>query len=554
MTTNRITASPIYVAATDAQYEFRHVLEQNLTPEAFKPYVEDFEDVMNGLSGDIQNLPTDQRNEVKLENQSLIDLGVTKSITIRLHESVLPDSNMSSGGTATTTVLAKRLYPRTESVTIESSNTTTNTGNTTPITTDTVLLGYSDAELESAEEVDEIFDELDAELEDVVQEPLATEQNETLPYLPEGMIVLAKDAASNANGLQAGLTAFSHNPLADIIEDTRELLIYYTANNYANLNVALSSVANDVALVAEYKVLRDAIGGPDGLSGCVSQLDNFKDHTDRLSGLVLDRDSPNAEPTDDSTTEDINLYDFSGGPTIIFSFNAKKFRSAKYLVQATAIAADRGHQASDLYILHDGHHAFTREVAAIYTQDPFISYTTRLLNNRVEVLATSNVANVDFVIHGTRLRIARASESYAEMSQQKIIENHELLSVYLDDGVDYVEKQSASLLKSGLVANLAREIRDLFITLNNSSWLAQSTPSKQAGLLSLAASIDTRRNMIQEAIDLDYDNFVETRKLAEALDIAYNLTVAYTDDSGNSIPKVTLNNATIDAIEKGTEE
>lgn len=548
--TNKITAPSVYVQAKNAQHAIRETLENSRTTRELKAPVEAFEDVMNGLSGEIQNLERDLRNQIKLENSSLIALGAEKGIAIHLHESVVSKSNTTTTVITTTTVLAKRLYPRTESVTIQSANTITD--NAVPVTTDTVVLGYDESELESGEVVDDIFDELDAEI--VVQEPLATEQNETLPYLPNGMIALAKTAAANANGLQAGLTTFSHNPLANIIEDTRELLIYYTAGNYANLNTELSSISTDPNLTSQYKILREAIGGADGLSGCVSQLDNFKDHTDRLSGLVLDESSPNAEPTDDSTTEDINLYDFSGGPTVIFSFNAKKFRSAKYLVQATAIAADRGHQASDLYILHDNHHAFTREVAAIYTQDPFITYTTRLLDNRVEVLATSNIANVDFVIHGTRLRIARASESYAEMSQQKIIENHELMAVYLDDGVDYVQKQSESLLHAELVLNLARRIRDLPLIINDSGWQAQTTGDKQSALLSLASSVDVLRQAVQTAIDTDYRNFVEIRRLAEALDIAYNLTVAYTDENGNAIPKVTLNNATIAAIEEGIVE
>ena len=54
-------------------------------------------------------------------------------------------------------------------------------------------------------------------------------------------------------------------------------------------------------------------------------------------------------------------------------------------------------------------------------------------------------------------------------------------------------------------------------------------------------------------MDTDWNNFVETRRKTEAFDIAYNLTVAYTDDSGNAIPSATLNSATIQAIESEEE-
>lgn len=548
---NRTTVSPTYVAAKGAQQTISRMLNTSRDLNALKAAIISFEDSMNGLSGEIQNLEPDLRNEVKLENTNLVALASERSLTIKLHSSVLIPISDSGVGVNQTTVLGKRLFPRTESVTIESSI-GANTAQTIPNTTETIPLGYDDEELAAAETVDEIFDELDAE--ETVEEPLATEQNETIPYLPEGMVILAQKAAANANGLQAGLTTFSHNPLATIIADARSTLIYYTTGNYANLNTALSGISTEPLLEAEYKLLREAIGGADGLAGCVSQLDNFKDHTDRISGLVLDADSPNAEPTDDSTTEDLTLYGFSGGPTVIFSFDSRKFRSAKYLVQATAAAADRGHQATDLYILHDNHHAYTREVAAIYTQDPFITYTTRLLNSNVEVLATSNVANVDFVIHGTRLQIARASRSYSEMSQVKIIENHELLSVYLDDGVDYVQRQSESLLKPALVGNLMREFRDMLVVLSDSTFLSLSTAQKQSIILNQANTLNTRRAEIQTAIDTDYNNFLEVRRLAEALDIAYNLTVAYTDENGNAIPKATLNNATKEAIEEGIVE
>lgn len=550
----RTTASPVYVTAKNAQHDLHHTLNASRNPADLTAPVRSFEDTMNGLSGELQNLEPEYQLEIQTENAALIELGTTKGVSIRLHDSVLPKADRSDF-LSSVVKTAKRLYPRTESVTIQSSNEADGTELVNAVannTTSSVVLGSATTtEEEEVEVIDSVFDEMDAE--EVTETPLAADQNETVPYLSDALVELAKEAAANTEGLQAGLVVFSKNPLANLIANTRELLLYYTAGNYANLNTTLSAVSTDINLTAEYKALREAIGGGDGLSGCVSQLDNFKDHTDRLSGLVLDSGSSEAEPDDNSTTENLTLYGLTGGPTVIFSFDARKFRSAKYMIQATAEATDRGHQATELYILHDNHHAYTREIAAIYSENPFVSYTTRLLNNRVEVLATTTAANTDFVIHGTRLQIARASRSYSDMSQQVIIENHELLAVYLNDGVDYVALQSASLLKPSLVANLAREFRDMLAILNSANWVIQGTAAKQASLLSLANTLSTRRAEIQTAIDTDYDNFLAIRKLTESLDIAYNLTVAYTDNNGNAIPKVTLNNATIQAIESELE-
>jgi hypothetical protein len=69
-------------------------------------------------------------------------------------------------------------------------------------------------------------------------------------------------------------------------------------------------------------------------------------------------------------------------------------------------------------------------------------------------------------------------------------------------------------------------------------------------MLAMASRISAARQAIQDRIDADYDEFVRVRKLAEALDIAYNLTAAYTDDTGNAIPTNTLNTQTKAAIEE----
>jgi len=538
------TINPSITVIRQAQASYRTCLTSERDVSVLRTKTITFEDVVNGLSGEYESYPSEIQAEIQLENYALATLAQDKGITLNLYESLLPETENT---TESQKVLrtGKKLYPKT--ITFFDSSLSTSTS---------LLTRQSDANVlpPANEPIDDtVVDPVFAEVDAIVYAPqtFASEQvNE--PYTPmvsNALVQLALTAAANANGLQAGLTTFSHNPLETIIEDSRDLLIYYTENNYANLNVALSGIATNPALNSSYKLLRESIGGSDGLSGCVAQLDEFRIHTDRLAGLYLESDSPNAEETNDSVTEDRLLYGTSGANNKIFSFNARKFRSAKYLIQATAADADRGHQVNELYILHDNHHAYTREIAAMYTQDPYVTYTTRLLNGNIEVFATTTADNTDFVIHGTRLQIARSGRSYANVSQNKIIEHHTMLSTYLNDGVDYIRLQCASLYNPAVIGNISRELRDLLIQLRSTDFLGQSDVAQSIGVNAWATVISTRANTIQAQIESDYSQFVTARKKSESLQIAYNLAAAYEQPNANTTLQSTLNTVTKDAIE-----
>jgi len=443
----RITASQYLIAYKKAQTDYASILRTERDKSKLHVATHTFEDAVNGLSGQFTAFMPDVQRELQQKNYDLFLAAQDKGIVLKLYAPMLPQVTFTTVEQEVRQT-GKKLYPKTITFLTTSHSTSSNVVYVpAPAPANTVLVPYS----QIIEDTDALFDELDAE--PVTEAPMTYNavDAEWVPMMSNALVELAMTAAANVNGLQAGLTTFSHNPLAADIDSMRNLLLYYTEGNYANLNIALSGIATNPSLNTEYKNLREAIGGPDGLSGCVAQLDAFADHTDRLSGLTLAEDSPNAEATADSTQEYLNLYGLSGGPQIIFRFNARKFRSAKYIVQATAAAADRGHQVNELYILHDGHHAYTREIAAMYTQNPFVTLTTRLYQGNIEVFATTTEANTDFVIHGTRLQVSRAAQSYANVSQSKIIENHQTLSNFLNDGVDYVRQQSGSLYNGAVV-------------------------------------------------------------------------------------------------------
>ena len=543
----RITASQQLVNYRKAQTDYASVLRQERDPSKLRTATYAVEDTLNGLSGNFTAFPPDTQRDLQATNYELYLAAKDKGITLRLYAPMLPQVTTTTVEQKVTQT-GKKLYPKTVTFSTTSLSTSSNvTYIPASAPANTVLVPYSQV----IEGTEILFDEQDAE--EVTEAPMSYNavDAEWIPMISNSLVELAMTAAANANGLQAGLSTFSHNPLASLIDDMRDLLFYYTEGNYANLNVALSGISSntsDPSINVSYKNLREAIGGPDGLSGCVAQLDAFLDHTNRLSGLTLSEDSPNAEPTDDSTQEYLNLYGLSGGPTIIFRFNARKFRSAKYIIQATAAAADRGHQVNELYILHDGYHAYTREIAAMYTQNPFVSLTTRLYQGNIEVFATTTEANTDFVIHGTRLQVSRAAQSYANVSQSRIIENHQTLSNFLNDGVDYVRNQSGSLYNGAVIGNIAREMRDLLFNLSRASFFTLGYGAQADAINVWSQTMSTRANLIQDSIETDYEAFVTCGKKSEALTIAFALAQGYEDANANTTLQSTLNSQTKAAI------
>jgi len=88
-----------------------------------------------------------------------------------------------------------------------------------------------------------------------------------------------------------GLSAIAQNPIATQLASVKDKVGGLASGNFAGLNAALPSISTDPNLTAQYDKLKLAIGGSDGLSGAVAQVNKFQDHTDRLSGLKLSSDS-----------------------------------------------------------------------------------------------------------------------------------------------------------------------------------------------------------------------------------------------------------------------
>jgi len=412
---------------------------------------------------------------------------------------------------------------------------------------------------EAGDDIDPNFELLDQLAEEFgttyEQTPLVLLEDETedyLPLIPEELRDLVEAAATNSAGLQAGMATFFSNPLADTITATKNLLLQYTDNNFQGLNTAVGGSATGTS----YGMYQDALGGGDGLGGAVAQLDAFKDHTDRLSGLVLDDSSENAESVSDNTTEDKFYYDVPVNvKTAIMSFNAKKFRSAKYYVQSTAalgtsLSANTEHQTTELFVLHDNRKVYFREVFTNYTIDPFSTFTAELTSGNVVVSVTSTLANTNYVIHGVKLRIAANTDSYEKMSLIKILRTHYEVDAYYDEDGEYASEMAGSLFKRDLVDALYEEVQ-------------QTVKNVKSGgnALSAAASIKSKTAALQASIDSDYAAYKKYSKIAETLNTVDEVQKFYLVPTTKPILDLILNTSTkstleteVDSIEDPPEE
>ncbi len=396
------------------------------------------------------------------------------------------------------------------------------------------------AAAETGDDFDPNFDLLDAQTEEEAtnyeQTPLVLLEDESTDYkplIPEDLRDSVEAVATNAGGLQEGLAQFFSNPLDEAITRTRNLLLQYTDNNFQGLNAAVGGSATGIA----YGIYQDALGGGDGLGGAVSQLDAFKDHTDRLSGLVLEASSENAEPSSDNTVEDKFYYDVPvSTKTAILSFNAKKFRSAKYYVQSTAalgtsLSANTEHQSTELFVLHDNRKVYFREVFTNYTIDPFSTFTAELLDGNVVVSVTSTLANTNYVIHGIKLRVAANNDSYETMSLKKILRTHYELDLYYDEDAEYASEMAGSLFRGDLVENLFETVRNTVKSVSGGGNAANE-----------AIKVKTMTAALQASIDADYAAYKKYTKIAETLNIVDEVQQFYLVPTTKPILDLVLNN------------
>jgi hypothetical protein len=389
---------------------------------------------------------------------------------------------------------------------------------------------------------DPLFDLIDAAANSAADlyknTPISNLKQEAASLLPAGLLALVKSATSNSsNTLDQDLAVLCTNPVA-AVQNVIQSLSDYANNNFAALDAALPLIAADVNLATQYANLKISLAGSDGLSGTLAMAKAFEEHALRISGILVENTSPYASETWDSGPQNITYSDIpTSVATDVIVFDATRFRSAKYYIQATSGSE---HQMTEYSVIHDNAIVYGREINTTYTIDPFVSFTSELNGTNVSVIATSTLPNTNLVIYGIRLKTAKSAKSYPDMSQFRILENHKTVKSYYNDDVDYVAQQTSSLTATSIFS-LARSIEDLIVELTGPGFVSSSTLDKQLKIDSAANNINTLATELQQSIETDHNVFVNLSKRIEVLKMASNWSELNQDASAKKLLDMTLN-------------
>lgn len=111
-----------------------------------------------------------------------------------------------------------------------------------------------------------------------------------------GTLVSLAETATEIAGTVNSLSAIAENPVGGAIDSVKGTINELTKENFIGLDTKLSGVAGNPNLSASYNKFKKALGGGDGVSGVTSELEKMKQHTDRLSGVQLSKDSSLSKP------------------------------------------------------------------------------------------------------------------------------------------------------------------------------------------------------------------------------------------------------------------
>lgn len=365
-----------------------------------------------------------------------------------------------------------------------------------------------------------------------------------------GIAGVAAQAASS--GLAAGLSSISVNPLENKISSIKSKVGEYSASNFTGIDSTLSNIVSnpDAGVQEAFKNLKTAIGGPDGSSGALKQIESFEQHTNLLSGVTPP--STSLETPEETQANYIYHFKLNGGPNTIMQFSANNYRSGKFLIQATSQNLDSdivSHQISDVIMIHDGVSVNIAELNRVNTRSPFIVYTADVNNYNVRLRATSTEPNVDFVMIGNKLEIINDSAVNEVISFESIIQNSKAYqSFYPEDANNYIKLQSGSLYKGDLVAQMGTLLEDMENKLRGVEFESLSDAQKADLINHVANTINNQSLELQTAIDEDIAQFESINRQVEVASVISGVQDAYNDPYAKELIELTSNTNFLDAL------
>lgn len=402
------------------------------------------------------------------------------------------------------------------------------------------------------QEIDPNFDAMDAEMiasaQSYANTP-ATQIGEEHPsVLPKDLLEIISKFGENGNTFEEDLgNILFKNPIRDVILQSKSNLLYYSENNFANLNAAMPNVSANVAFTTEYNNLKSAIGGSDGLSGTVSYFDALLEHTDRISGLKVEDNNELASARDDSPTHDVVVNDITSGvDTIIASFSANKIRSAQYYIQASAGIEQ---QLTYLSVIHDGGIVYVRKNDLNYSIDPYVEYKCNVSNGIVNIIANSTIANTGFVLHGTRLKLGKEIEINPNMTHYKIVGNAKKINGYYQTDEDYITRQTSSMFIGPNVSAINDVISKMIGFVASPTFTNLSLSNQKDYINSQTNTINTNKIAMKNSIQSDMAEFDKINNRLAALEIAVLESGVYEDSNSRKILNLVLKDNVRESIQ-----
>jgi hypothetical protein len=105
-------------------------------------------------------------------------------------------------------------------------------------------------------------------------------------------------AATEITKSVGSLSSIVQNPVGTILTEVESTVGNLVGDKFSGLDATLSSIAaaTDSERIDAYTKLKTALGGGDGIGGVYSEIQKFKKHTDRISGVTVASDSDLSRP------------------------------------------------------------------------------------------------------------------------------------------------------------------------------------------------------------------------------------------------------------------
>jgi len=222
----------------------------------------------------------------------------------------------------------------------------------------------------------------------------------------------------------------------------------------------------------------------------------------------------------------------NGGPNLIANFSKTNYRSAKIVIQASS---NLSHQLSEMYVIHDGNTAFTSTSNLVNTSSVFTTFTANTDANLVYVYATSSEPNTDLAIFVTNYKnpVEPAEETLYLDSVTQVASL--MGAFYPDANTNYADALTSSLNKEKELTELNIRFNKGLEYMQTAEFLAKPTSQQAHYINSLANSINSLSQTLDDAVTSDIENYRQFSRNVDSMALVTDLNSKYANPHSKAI-------------------